>query len=52
MKKEKIKSATEKETLKDNRPPQSPDAQTSFTVPTKKVKIKVPTIIPRPVPKK
>ena len=32
--------------------PQSPEPQTSFTVPMKKVKMKVPTRMPRPVPKK
>jgi hypothetical protein len=29
-----------------------PEAHTSFTVPIKNVKIKVPTMMPRPVPKK
>lgn len=51
MKNEKTKRATEKITLKERRPPQFPLAQTSRTVPTKKVKMKVPTMIPRPVPK-
>ena len=52
MKNEKIKRAMEKKTLKEISRPQSPEAQTSFTVPMKKVKIKVPTMIPKPVPKK
>jgi len=50
MKNEKIKSPIEKKTLKDISSPQFPEAQISFNVPIKKVKINVPTIIPRPVP--
>ncbi len=42
----------EKKTLEDNSSPQFPETQTSFSVPMKKVKIKVPTMMPRPVPKK
>jgi len=41
-----------KKTLNEMSSPQLPDAHTSFSVPIKKVKIKVPTIIPSPVPKK
>lgn len=52
MKKEKIKRPMEKNTLKVTNSPQFPEAHTSFTVPMKKVKIKVPTMMPRPVPKK
>jgi hypothetical protein len=52
IKKEKINRATEKNTLKEIRSPQFPEAHTSFTVPIKKVKIKVPTMMPRPVPRK
>ena len=52
MKKEKTKRATEKNTLRESRPLQSPLAQTSLTVPTKKVKMKTPTMMPRAVPKK
>jgi hypothetical protein len=50
MKNEKIKSPMEKKTLKDINSPQLPDTHTSFSVPIKKVKINVPTIIPSPVP--
>jgi hypothetical protein len=52
MKNEKIKSPIEKKTLKDISSPQFPEVHTFFNVPIKKVKIKVPTIMPRPVPKK
>jgi hypothetical protein len=49
---EKINKPIEKNTLKDNNPAQSPEIQTSLRVPIRNVKIKVPTIIPRPVPAK
>ena len=52
MKKEKINNPMEKKTLRERSSPQFPEIQTSFSVPMKKVKIKVPTIMPRPVPKK
>lgn len=52
MKKEKMNSATERNTLKETKSAQLPDDQTSFNVPKKKVKIKVPTKIPNPVPQK
>lgn len=52
IKKEKIKSPMEKKTLNEIRSPQLPDAQTFFRVPIKKVKIKVPTMMPRLVAKK
>ena len=52
MKKEKIKRVTEKKTLKDSNSSQFPETHTFFRVPMKKVKIKVPTIIPNPVPVK
>ena len=52
MNREKMKRATEKKTLKEMRFPQWPLAQTSLRVPMKKVKINVPTIMPKPVPKK
>ena len=38
--------------LNDHSAPQSPDTQTSLSVPMKNVKMKVPTRIPTPVPKK
>jgi hypothetical protein len=50
MKNEKIKRPMEKKTLKDISSPQFSEAHTSFNVPIKKVKINVPTIMPRPVP--
>jgi hypothetical protein len=50
MKKEKIKRPIEKKTLNDINPTQLPDVQTSFKVPMKNVNIKVPTMMPRPVP--
>jgi hypothetical protein len=50
MKNEKIKSPIEKKTLKDINSPQLPEAHTSFSVPIKKVKMNVPTIMPKPVP--
>jgi hypothetical protein len=52
MNNEKINNEIEKKTLKETSCPQSPETQTSFIVPIKKVKIKVPTIMPNPVPKK
>ena len=52
IKSENIKSPIEKKTLKEISCPQLPLAQTCFNVPTKNVKIKVPTTIPSPVPKK
>ena len=52
MKNEKMKRHMEKMTLKESNSPQLPDAQTSFRVPMKNVKTKVPTMIPRAVPKK
>ena len=52
MKKENTNNPMEKKTLKDISSSQFPDAQTSFNVPIKKVKMNVPTIIPKPVPKK
>jgi hypothetical protein len=52
IKKEKTNRATEKRVLKDSNSSQSPDTQTCFSVPKKKVKIKAPAIIPKPVPKK
>jgi len=52
IKNEKTNSATEKSTLNEISLPQSPEAQTSFNVPMKKVKMKVPTMIPKPVPQK
>jgi hypothetical protein len=52
MKNEKINNPMEKKTLKDKSSPQFPETHTSFSVPMKKVKIKVPTMMPNPVPKK
>ena len=52
MNREKMKSATEKKTLKEMRFSQLPLAQTSLRVAMKKVKINVPTIMPKPVPAK
>lgn len=52
IKNENTKSPMEKNTLKDISSPQFPDAHTSFRAPMKNVKMKVPTIIPRPVPKR
>jgi hypothetical protein len=52
IKREKMNSPTEKKTLIEINCAQLPEAQTSLTVPMKNVKIKVPTIIPKPVPKK
>ena len=52
MKNEKANSATEKNTFPDNSPLQSPLAHTSLTVPTKKVNMKTPTMMPSAVPKK
>ncbi len=52
MKSEKINYPMEKKTLKDNSSPPFPETQTSFSVPMKKVKIKVPTMMPRAVPRK
>ena len=52
IKNEKINSAIEKNTLRDMSSPQFPEDHTSFNVPIKKVKMKVPTIMPRPVPAK
>jgi len=52
MKREKINSPTEKKTLKEISCLQSPAIQTSLIVPMKKVKIKVPTRMPNPVPTK
>ena len=51
IKKEKIKRAMEKNTLKERSSAQFPETQTSFKVPIKNVNIKVPTMMPRPVPK-
>jgi hypothetical protein len=50
MKNEKIKSPIEKKTLNDISSPQFPEAHTSFSVPMKKVKMNVPTMMPSPVP--
>jgi hypothetical protein len=52
IKKEKMKRPIEKKTLKDISSAQLPEIQTSLRVPTKKVKMKVPTRIPSPVPKR
>jgi hypothetical protein len=52
IKKENTKRAIEKKTLKDISSAQLPDTQISFKVPIKNVNIKVPTMIPSPVPKK
>jgi hypothetical protein len=52
IKSEKTNNPTEKNTLKEINSAQLPETQTSFRVPTKNVKINVPTIIPRPVPEK
>ena len=52
IKKEKMNNPIEKKTLKESNSFQFPEAQTSFRVPMKKVKMKVPTMMPRPVPKK
>jgi hypothetical protein len=52
MKKEKTNSPIEKKTLKEMSCPQSPELHTSFSVPMKNVKIKVPTRMPNPVPRK
>jgi len=52
MNREKMKSATEKKTFREMRFSQLPLAQTSLRVPMKKVKINVPTIMPKPVPAK
>jgi hypothetical protein len=52
MKNEKMNRTTEKITFPETSCPQSPLAHTSLRVPMKKVKTKVPTIIPSPVPKK
>ena len=52
IKNENAKSPREKKTLNDISWPQSPEDQTSFRVPIKNVKMKVPTRIPSPVPKK
>jgi hypothetical protein len=52
IKSEKMKRPTEKKTLKDINSPQFPEAQTPFRVAKKNMRIKVPTIIPSPVPKK
>jgi hypothetical protein len=51
MKKEKINRPIEKKTLNAINSAQLPEAQTSFRVPMKNVKIKVPTMMPSPVPK-
>ena len=51
IKNEKTNRPIEKNTLKEMSSPQFPDDQTAFSVPIKKVKIKVPTIMPNPVPK-
>ena len=52
IKNEKMNRATEKKTFSETSCPQSPLDQTSFSVPIKNVKTKVPTMIPKPVPKK
>jgi hypothetical protein len=52
MKSEKMKRPTEKKTLKEINSPQFPEAHTFFKVAKKNMRIKVPTIIPRPVPEK
>ena len=52
MNNEKTNNPIEKNTLNEISSAQLPEAQISFSVPIKKVKIKVPTIIPRPVPEK
>ncbi len=52
MDNEKTKRATEKKTFEEKSSPQFPLAQTSLSVPMKKMKMKVPTMMPRPVPKK
>ena len=52
MKKEKTNKPIEKNTLNEINSPQLPEVQTSFNVPIKKVKMKVPTMIPSPVPAK
>jgi hypothetical protein len=52
MKKEITNNPIEKKTLNDHSALQLPDAQTSLRVPIKKVKMKVPTRIPTPVPKR
>ncbi len=52
IKNEKTKRAMEKKTLNEINSLQFPEAQISFSVPIKKVRINVPTIIPNPVPKK
>lgn len=50
IKKENTNSAMEKTTLKEINSAQFPDAQTALSVPIKKVKMKVPTTMPRAVP--
>jgi hypothetical protein len=52
MKNENTKSDIENSTFQLSKPVQSPLAQISFTVPKKKVRMKVPTTIPKAVPKK
>jgi hypothetical protein len=52
MKKEKTKSDREKNTLNEMSSVQLPDDHTSFSVPMKKVKMKVPVRIPNPVPRR
>ncbi len=52
MKNENTNSATDRNTFHEISAPQLPEAQTSLRFPMKKVKMKVPTRIPRPVPKK
>jgi len=50
MKNEKMKRTREKKTFKETSCPQFPETHTSLRVPIKKVKINVPTMIPKPVP--
>jgi hypothetical protein len=52
MRSEQTKRATEKRTFKEMSSLQLSLAQTSFSVPIKKMKMKVSTIMPSPVPKK
>lgn len=52
IKREKTNKATEKMTLKEISWPHWPEDQICLMVPMKKVKMKVPTMIPNPVPKK